>query len=189
MALLEPGTQGTRNARARGIEYIVNAAFQDVHFPTGSLPAAGLFDVLEHVEAPGDFLKELKRTITPGGMLYLTVPAHGWLWSDVDIRAGHFQRYSACSVARLLTAHGFSVNYITYVFSYLTAPLFALKTIPYRLKIKRKTALSAIQAEHQPGKGIQCILDVINRYEVARVRQKRRIPIGSSVLLAAHATP
>jgi SAM-dependent methyltransferase len=43
-------------------------------FPDGFFAAAGSFNVLEHVDAPEDFIKELVRVVAPGGIVVLSSP-------------------------------------------------------------------------------------------------------------------
>ncbi|HXC17167.1 MAG TPA: class I SAM-dependent methyltransferase, partial [Holophagaceae bacterium] len=53
----------------------------------------GAFDVIEHIEDDEAVLSEMLRALRPGGGVLLTVPQHRWLWSPVDVFAGHARRY------------------------------------------------------------------------------------------------
>jgi len=55
--------------------------------------AAGLFDVLEHLEDPAGAVADAARRVVPGGLVVGTVPALMSLWSEVDARSGHRVRY------------------------------------------------------------------------------------------------
>ena len=57
--LVEPGIDGCMNGKERGLKYIINSFFDKTHFYPNSIPNIGLFDVLEHIENPSDFLKTL----------------------------------------------------------------------------------------------------------------------------------
>src|ERR1035438_2021864 len=74
VVLVEPGPRGTDNAMRRGIRHVVRAAFDDARFLPGTIPAMGLFDVIEHIEEEQRFLASLERCLIPGGRIYLTVP-------------------------------------------------------------------------------------------------------------------
>jgi 2-polyprenyl-3-methyl-5-hydroxy-6-metoxy-1,4-benzoquinol methylase len=54
--------------------------------------------VLEHIDDEQAFLREIRRCLAPGGRIYLSVPAGRWLWSDDDVQAGHFRRYTCASL-------------------------------------------------------------------------------------------
>jgi len=94
VVLLEPGAAGARNARSRGLSHVVCSTLQEAGFRPGSLPAAGLFDVIEHIEDDVGFLRELDRCVADGGRIYASVPAHAWLWSAEDDFAGHLNQQS-----------------------------------------------------------------------------------------------
>src|SRR5665213_4372839 len=49
-ALLEPGAEGAANAKSAGLRTVIRSTFEAARFRSASLPAVGLFDVLEHVD-------------------------------------------------------------------------------------------------------------------------------------------
>jgi SAM-dependent methyltransferase len=130
--LVEPGPAGVANAQRRGVAPLVLSTIEDAQFQPGSLPAAGLFDVLEHIKADEALLATLRRLLAPGGRLYLTVPAYQWLWSADDDLGGHHRRYTRRDLAARLMRAGFSVNYATYIFSPLPLPILLLRSLPSR---------------------------------------------------------
>ncbi len=68
------------------------------------------FDVLEHIEDDGKAVGQWASWIKPGGCLVLSVPARMDLWTEGDEWAGHFRRYEAAGLKRLLQAHGLMVE-------------------------------------------------------------------------------
>lgn len=58
------------------------------------IDAVILPDVLEHVDDDAVFLGDIVRSLKPGAVLLVTVPAHGFLWSNHDVVLGHRRRYS-----------------------------------------------------------------------------------------------
>lgn len=86
--VVEPGPVGARNAQARGLSPVICSTLDDAGFHPGALPAAGLFDVLEHIEDDRGVLRRLASLVRPGGRLYVTVPAYQWLWSGEDVLGG-----------------------------------------------------------------------------------------------------
>jgi SAM-dependent methyltransferase len=74
-----------------------------------SFDAALYLNVLEHI---GDDHTELRRAagvLRPGGALLVFVPAHEWLYSDLDYKAGHYRRYSLRQLRSVVTGAGFEV--------------------------------------------------------------------------------
>ena len=61
-------------------------------------------EVLEHIQNDGQALRELLRVSK--GPVFLTVPAHGYLFTDSDRLLGHKRRYSRSDFERLLTESG-----------------------------------------------------------------------------------
>jgi hypothetical protein len=51
-------------------------------------------EVLEEIGDGSRFARKIRRCLVPGGRVYLTVPAGNWVWSDDDVQAGHFRRYT-----------------------------------------------------------------------------------------------
>ena len=183
--LIEPGEAGARNAAKRGIDTVICATLSTANFAANSLPAAGIFDVLEHVEDSAGFLGEIERCLAPKGRLYITVPALPWLWSDDDVAAGHFRRYTLPGLCEEVKATGFTPLYRTYFFSPLPLPLLALRCIPSlfgkrRLPRKTYSGLHRLRATW--------LTDRIWAVERSRINAGRTIPFGSSCLLVAEKT-
>ena len=100
-----------------------------------SIPAAGLFDVLEHIQDDRGALTNLHRVLQPGGRLYIAVPAYNFLWSGEDDHAGHFRRYTLNLLRQRLVEAGFTVDYGTYFFLILLLPVFLLRALPAKFGI------------------------------------------------------
>jgi SAM-dependent methyltransferase len=183
---LEPAVEGARNARLRGVRTVVCSTLESAAFQAGSLPAIGLFDVIEHIEHDGPFLTEVARVLSPGGRVYVTVPAYRWLWSDEDVEAGHFRRYALRRMRRDLESVGLSIEYATYFFSPLLLPVFLFRTLPSLLRRRSVAPASRAAAQHAPQSGFltRILIEALGA-ELAWLRAGRRLPFGSSCLLVA----
>jgi SAM-dependent methyltransferase len=184
--LVEPGRQGAFNARRRGIETVVCASLEDAGFLPGSLPAVGLFDVLEHMPDDAAFLSRLQDLLQDAGRLYLTVPSGPILWSADDVYAGHFRRYTLSSLSAALEAAGFAVEYATSIFT-LLPPLIGLgRSLPSRLGLLKPNNWRRYQREigRQPA-WIMALLRPVLNGELRAIRQGNRVDIGGSCLAAA----
>jgi 2-polyprenyl-3-methyl-5-hydroxy-6-metoxy-1,4-benzoquinol methylase len=90
--------------RPAGVEY----CRLESSVPT-DLDLAVLFDVIEHVPAPGDLLSRVAAHVRERGWLILTVPYNAREWGPDDDFYGHLRRLSREGVIALLENHGWSV--------------------------------------------------------------------------------
>ena len=183
--MLESGSDGILNAQKRGIKYIFHTTFQGAQFPDSSVDSIGLFDVLEHIEEDHKFLAIAHNYMQQGGMLYITVPAHQYLWSWMDIQAGHFRRYSIASLTKLLEKNRFKLNYISYFFSGLSLPIFFSRTLPSLFKLPRDRSHEKKANTHRTRTGL--VGEILNWHwerEIKRL-QTGKILHGSSVIAVA----
>jgi SAM-dependent methyltransferase len=179
--LVEPGESGARNAAQRNVT-VICATLATAKFRKDSLPAAAIFDVLEHIEDDIAFLRELHRCLQPGARLYVTVPSYSWLWSDDDVVAGHWRRHTLGSLCSRLSATGFRTLYRTYLFSPLPLPILALRSLP-SLFGRRRLSRQRYGSLHQQRAGF-----VANRvwdWEKRVIERGGTIPFGSSCVLVA----
>ena len=187
--LLEPGAAGAHNAQQRGVPQIICATTETAQLRDDSLPAAGLFDVIEHIEDDVAFLASLRRKVRRGGRLYATVPAYQALWSKDDVHAGHFRRHTRASIARTMVSAGFATDFTTHIFRPLPVPIFLFRTLPDRLGLASGRAKKKRnESEHQvSGGAISHALDRILASEVGEISAARPMRFGGSCLVVAHA--
>lgn len=185
--LLEPGPEGAANAHRRGLRDVVCSTLEEAHFADASFGAAGLFDVIEHIDDDLAVLREVHRVLRPGGVVAITVPAYTWLWSAEDELAGHYRRYTLARLEAVLTKSGFEVKYQTYFFAPLTLPMFLVRSVPHRLF--RRTDAAAVEQgaaqQHTPSPLARRVVDTLLAPELARIRKGERVPVGTSCLAVA----
>ncbi len=182
VVLVEPGADGIRHAQARGLRTVVHATLKEARFRDGSLPAVGFFDVLEHIGDEEGFLFEIRRCLAADGRIYLTVPAGRWLWSDADVQAGHFRRYTLAGLRRTLEHAGFRPLFMSKLFSPLPLPLFLSRSLPSLLG-RRPQLERSYSNQHRP-KG-RALLERIWHWELNRLARRRGMPCGTSCLAVA----
>lgn len=183
--VVEPSPSGAAQAHRRGLN-VVAAAFEDMDVPPASLPAAGLFDVLEHVQNDTAVLQGLARAIRPGGRLYITVPAYDLLWADEDVHSGHWRRYTLTRLCHDVAAAGFRVEYASYLFAALVPTILLFRTLPYRLGRRPTHDQDKVSRDHAlPDTFAGRMLQRSFELELAWARQGRRVPAGSSCFLVA----
>lgn len=186
VVLLEPGPLGALNARrARQIPDVICATLDDAAFLTGSIPSAGLFDVLEHIEDDHAAVAQLHRVVQPGGYLFVTVPAYEWLWSTSDVAALHFRRYSPRTLQRVLEP-AFEIVYLTALFARLVPAFFVLRTVPYALRLRRSISEQQFASEHRAGGSASAgVLTRLLTYEEGMVARGASQRWGSTLLAVA----
>ncbi len=186
VVLVEPGPAGAINARRRGVRTVVQSTLEDAGFRPDSLPSVGLFDVVEHIDNDAEFLGLVREYLRPHGTLYITVPAYNFLWSNDDVSAGHFRRYTAATLSKLLTACGFQTIYCSYLFSFLVPPLFCLRSVPSWIGFRKSVSHATTRKEHTAGNGmVGSVVQNMLGAELNRVRKNRRIPFGTSCVAVA----
>ena len=187
VVLVEPGPSGARNAKKRGLEHVICGTTHSAGFKNGSLPAIGVFDVVEHIEDDLSFLRHLRDLLEPGGMLYLTVPAYNFLWSHEDAEGGHFKRYTLASMKMKLVEAGLKPVFGTYIFRFLPLPVFLFRSLPYRLGLIGKgNAGREVKRDHSQKQGfLGAMMARSFESEVNRIRVGKTCKLGASCLVAA----
>ncbi|MFM8154868.1 MAG: class I SAM-dependent methyltransferase [Actinomycetes bacterium] len=178
---VEPDLRATVSMRENGLVAFAGT-LEQMKFPTGSLNAIGLFDVLEHLREPATLLAEVHRVLAPHGRLLITVPALPILWSEEDEFAGHELRYTRDKLSRLAFNTGFREVTSEFLFGSLAIAALMSRTVPYRLGIRRSEAQVRNQMLKQlnPSPLVQSVLRKILATESALAKQIR-LPFGSSI--------
>jgi len=187
VVLVEPGSSGALNARHRGIDTVICATTETADFHNMTLPAVGLFDVIEHIKDDRRFLRHVYSLLKVDGRLYATVPAYPVLWSAEDEAAGHFRRYTLTELCGLLEKSGLRIEFATYIFKYLPLPIFLLRSLPYRLLgRKQRHSPNKVQRDHSTRNGVtRNSLNRVLRSELNSLRALRPLKFGASCLVVA----
>ncbi len=185
--LVDPGSGGVKNAIKRKLANIICSTLEDAGFKQESISAVGLFDVLEHIREDVNFLGEIQKILMNNGMLYLTVPAYSFLWSEEDNLSGHFRRYSKKTISGLLQSAGFKIEYYSFFFFPLPIPILFFRVIPYKLGlIKKESLIENMKKAHQPeNKYIKNFVEKYLKLELGWIKAKKKISFGGSILIAA----
>ncbi len=156
----------------------------------GRLPPLGggyslfsLFDVLEHLDDDEGMLRFLFSALEPGGVLVLTVPAHSFLFDEMDELAHHRRRYGRPELRQRLEAAGFEVRLLSHFMSVLVPPLIVMRAIGRVLYGRRRVSERRV-AEFR-------IIPLVNpalRWILGLERWLLRfvsLPFGSSIIAVA----
>ena len=112
---LEISDWAVEQARAQG-HTVINATLQQAQFPDNQLDVVSMFDVLEHLPTPVEYLKEVYRILRPGGVLVIETPNIGGFFarylykedSDLIKPRAHICLYTRQSARRLCSYVPFS---------------------------------------------------------------------------------
>ncbi|UPK74308.1 class I SAM-dependent methyltransferase [Nocardioidaceae bacterium SCSIO 66511] len=159
----------------------VCASLDALPFADGTFDGVTAFDVVEHCESEATALSELARVLVGGGRMLLSVPAYQWAWSDHDVRAGHYRRYTRSRLVDAVERAGLRVDRATYAFG-AVFPMFvaerAVRNVRRRLGRAGEARLTPVSPT------LDRVLMGLCRAERS-VLTSRDVPFGSSVFLAA----
>ncbi len=99
----------------KALQEIGGTVFSDTsEVPNAAYDFAYTINVLEHVGGLDRACAELRRTLMPGGALFVFVPAFEILRTSLDDEVGHLRRFSRLSLAQTLERAGFTVIRMEY---------------------------------------------------------------------------
>ena len=181
--LIEPGYDGCLNARSRKLNDVYNMTFEDFNFDQFIIGGVSMFDVIEHIEDDVTFMKRLAEKLKPGNKVYLTVPTHNYLWSDIDHYGGHFRRYNRKMIYELAKKSGYTVEYFSYFFSYLMPISYLLRALPYKLgkRITEEQIISNEREQHNPRGIVKGLFELFEKRELKKI-EKGSIDNGASCI-------
>ncbi len=143
--------------------------------------AMGAFDVLEHIAEDDQVLREIAKALKPGGVVFITVPQHRWLWSAVDEYACHVRRYEAAELHQKVRAAGFDILRSTSFVSVLLPAMYASRW----LKGAQTDAKMDAMAELRIHPVLNSFFEGCLAIERSIIRLGFSLPAGGSRLLIA----
>lgn len=181
--LVEPSLFGCRKARERGVKKVINGTLESIRVSPGGIGAICFLDVIEHLSDPAPVLRKAHSLLGKEGKLIVTVPAYDFLWSNEDEYARHCRRYTRHSLQSLLGDAGFKSEYLSYCFQALVLPILAIRSIPYRLGLRRASKPNS--GEHRANGLLgSALLWALSR-EARLIRNGGKLPFGSSLIAVA----
>ncbi len=165
-------------ARARNSGEVVSGSVLEMPFADASFDLAVSLDVIEHLEDDEAALRELRRTVVPGGALLVTVPAYQWLWSGHDEVNHHHRRYTRRSLRAVAERAGWTQTRTTY-FNSVLLPVAILLRVMERFNTKTTESSLDLWIPPEP---LNWVLERPLALEAAMIGHGGRIPAGLSLL-------
>lgn len=157
----------------------------------GRLPPLGpgqtmvtLFDVLEHLDDDLGTLRWIESVLEPGGLLVLTVPAHPFLFDEMDELAHHRRRYTRSQLRRRLEAAGLQVRFLSHFMCPLAPLLFVLRAMGRFFYAKGTGASARRNAELRVVPALNGLLTSVLAMERYALRLFS-LPFGTSIIAVA----
>lgn len=121
---IEVDARPVKIAQQRGYDVRLGDATKEIPFPDASFDLVTALDVIEHVDADENILREAFRVLRPNGQVLITTPAFPWLWSHNDELNAHKRRYTAKELRLKMERASFQVRRLSYNF-FLVLPMAA----------------------------------------------------------------
>jgi SAM-dependent methyltransferase len=165
-------------ARERDMGEVVSGSVLEMPFADASFDLAVSLDVIEHLEDDEGALRELRRTVSAGGALLVTVPAYQWLWSGHDEINHHHRRYTRRSLQLVAERAGWRQLRTTYFNSLLLPVAILLRVLD---RVNTKTTESSLDL-WVPPEPVNRLLERPLALEAGLIARGGRIPAGLSLL-------
>ncbi|MEK7116224.1 MAG: methyltransferase domain-containing protein, partial [Patescibacteria group bacterium] len=157
---------------------LIRSEAENIPLPDSSLDLILAADVLEHVDDERA-LAEIHRTLSPGGLLLVTVPAHRWLWNWNDDYSHHLRRYAKRELMDRLSQAGFRVRKMSYWNAFSVLPVLVVSRLQ-RMKPKPEQLENNLNSVPGP---LNSFFLMLLRLENAFVL-RTGIPFGVSLVAA-----
>jgi SAM-dependent methyltransferase len=166
-------------ARKRGVGEVLAGSVLEMPFADASFDLAVSLDVIEHLEDDLAAMRELRRTVAPGGVLLVTVPAYQWLWSGHDVINHHHRRYTRRTLQRVAEQAGWKQARTTYFNSLLLPAAIVLRVLD---RVNRAKTTETSLDLWVPPEPLNWLLERPLTLEAAMIARGGRIPAGLSLL-------
>jgi SAM-dependent methyltransferase len=171
---VEPFPDAVRLCHERGFASVQQAGLESLPFADASFELVAATDVIEHVEAEDQALRELRRVTVPNGAMLLTVPAYMWMWTAEDENLHHKRRYTKSRLRQAVERAGWKPQIATYFNTILLPPVALARFLP------RRSNGEVADLERTPPQ-LDGPLSLPMRLEARLIRAGASLPAGVSV--------
>ena len=142
-----------------------------------------LLDVLEHISDHEEVLRQIYKSLQPGGLLFVTTPALKFFWTYNDELAHHQRRYSRQDFRTLSQQVNLEILRTEY-FMFLLSPALLLSRMlfrPPKSATPEQLRDHLMQTHSIPAKPINSLLANLFSVEAAMINSVK-FPWGTSIL-------
>lgn len=107
--------KGLEHCARRGFPRLAACHGPVLPFADESFDCVTAFDALEHIEDDVGTLREIRRTLKPGGVLIASGPAYMFLYAQQDRITHHVRRYTRGELTRKARDAGLVIEKATYI--------------------------------------------------------------------------
>lgn len=175
---LDNSLEALRYAGEKGYDNLIKGDILNLPFQDRAFDIVASLDVFEHLENDLRAIQECYRVLKPGGILFVTLPAHPFLWNEHDEYLEHVRRYKTREMLKKLRDAGFSVikqsHFVTLGVPGILLRNFLKKIFPSR---RKKNVYN-----EEPSR-------IVNAFFLFWLRLEKRfirycsLPLGSSLLV------
>ena len=132
---MDPDEKMLAAAKARASAPVEQGSLPgNIPFSEHQFDLVTLLNVLEYIKDDRAALIALRQRMKTRGLLLLAVPAHKWMYHNLDRQRGRYRRYSRRELRQLLESAGFQIEFISY-WNIIFFPLGIIRTGLERLNI------------------------------------------------------
>lgn len=142
-----------------------------------------LLDVVEHIPDHAEVLRQARKSLRPGGLLFVTTPALNAFWSYNDVVAHHQRRYCKQDFRELAKATGLELVRADY-FMFFLSPLLLLSrllTRPSAAATPQELQATLAHTHRIPVRPVNAFLAGVLAVEASLVNHVS-FPWGTSIL-------
>src|SRR3989344_8353690 len=159
-----------RLCQNRGSIRLIRSDAEKLPFKEESFDVVTLLDVVEHIDNDVEMLLEVRRVLTAGGHVVISVPAHMFLWQAHDVLHHHKRRYASAELKYKLRLSGFEIVRMTYWNSLLFPFSAGYKFFSKGSNIKKHSSI------------VNYIFHSVLSLDNSVIRRGGNVPFGVSIL-------
>ncbi len=148
-----------------------------------ALETIGAFDLLEHIAEDELVMSQTFQALRPGGLFFISVPQHKFMWSQLDEKIQHKRRYSRRELLEKLTSAGFHIEYVTSLVAILFPAMAVQRYIVDRTVVKRTDDDISPYVSFNPI--LNAVFDKLMRFDEFLIRRRFRLPFGGTLVVVA----
>ena len=147
------------------------------------LEAIGAFDLLEHINEDELVMSQAYQALKSGGLFFISVPQHKFMWSQLDQKIQHKRRYSRPELLQKLEVAGFHIEYVTSLVSLLFPAMVLQRYIVDKVVVKETDEDISPYVSFNPL--LNWIFDKLMRGDEFFIRRRISLPFGGTLVAVA----